>query len=352
MSGRKLRILYIGPAHTGTCRSRKDALVRLGHVVQVLNPNTFLSYSGLLCHLETKLQFGPGTILFNKRLLDIALNGTFDWIWMDKNVFAFPGTIRKLVNDGLFLVHHMTDDVLNPDQPLRYYRKAIPFIHVHLTSNIYNVHELTNFGAPHSLQTHLGFDPQLCCPGGKPPVQREEFRSDVVFVGHWRKHIDDFILPAIKAGIDVKIWGEGWKKSPNRALYQKTALFRSASDADYGSILASAKIALCFLSHANRNTSTGRSFEIPAVGTFMLAERTEEHLSFYEEGKEAEFFSDPHEFMEKLHLYLKNHEERQQIALHGHRRAMTSGYTYFDRVASDMNNVLPIFERYGAQYRH
>ncbi|WP_157212060.1 CgeB family protein [Desulfomonile tiedjei] len=306
--------------------------------------------SGLLYRVETKLQFGPGTILFNKRLLDIAVKNTFDWIWIDKNVFAFPGTIRKLADRGLFLVHHMTDDLLNPDQPLRHYRKAIPLIHVHLTSNIYNVQELINLGAPHAVQTHLGFDPELCRPGGQAPVQREEFRSDVVFIGHWRKHIDDFVLPAIKAGIDVKIWGDGWKKSPNKLFYVKNALFRSVSDKDYASILASAKIALCFLSHANRNTSTGRSFEIPAVGTFMLAERTEEHLSFYKEGEEAEFFSKPNEFMTKLNLYLKNHEERQQIALAGHRRAMTSGYTYFDRVSSDMKSVLPIFEKYCAQY--
>ena len=123
-------------------------------------------------------------------------------------------------------------------------------------------------------------------------------------------------------------------------------MFRPASNSEYPRILASTKIALCFLNRESRNTSTGRSFEIPAIGAFMLGERTDEHRSFFEEGKEAEFFDSPEEMIEKTVFYLEHEEARKTVASAGHRRAVTSGYSYRDRIRMDVQNVMPIFESF------
>jgi spore maturation protein CgeB len=78
----------------------------------------------------------------------------------------------------------------------------------------------------------------------------------------------------------------------------------------------------------SRNLSSGRTFEIPASGAFMLAARTIEHQMFFEEDKEAVFFDSPEELVDKAIYYLRNEAARQAIAEAGHRRCVTSGYSW------------------------
>ena len=42
----------------------------------------------------------------------------------------------------------------------------------------------------------------------------------------------------------------------------------------------------------------------------MLADRTEDHREFFEEGKEAEYFSSDEEFRDKVKFYLANEAAR------------------------------------------
>jgi spore maturation protein CgeB len=324
-------------------------LEALGHDVSVISFWDYLRWNpSLEFKIVSRTLWSLATVRFNRVIIESALSHRFDWIWVDRGIHLFPETTRVLRETGNFLVHHLTDDFLNPRHWMfyRYFKKSIPDYCAHLTSNCFNVRELKDYGAAEAIQTYLGFDHDFCRPEGGAPRTRQEFASDVVFVGFWRDHIDNHILPLINKGIAVKTWGTRWRKSPNRRLLEGSAAFRPATNEEYPHILASAKIALCFLAHENRNTSTGRSFEIPAVGTFMLGERTDEHAEFFKEGKEAEFFDSPEELVDKTLYYLAHDEDRNRIARAGHERAMTSGYSYYDRIRVDVQNVTPIYEAF------
>jgi spore maturation protein CgeB len=72
----------------------------------------------------------------------------------------------------------------------------------------------------------------------------------------------------------------------------------------------------------------------------MLAERTDEHLALFEEGKEAEFFSSDEELRDKVRYYLTHSEERHLMAAAGRERAIKGGYSNHERLRS----VLAIVE--------
>jgi spore maturation protein CgeB len=227
----------------------------------------------------------------------------------------------------------------------RHYLSGAKYYNAHLSIHPFHKHELRSLKASNWVRTHLGFDPSICCP---PFILKSapKYSTDVIFVGHWEEHTEEHVSFLIDQGVNIKVWGMNWKKCRYKRHLSDHYRMEWIPDSEYAQAISSSKIALCFLSKCNRNQETGRSYEIPAIGTFMLGERTEDHLRLYEEGHEAEFFESSDELLEKIQFYLANETDRERIATFGKRRALTSGYTYFDRIKADLANLLPLYSSF------
>lgn len=132
------------------------------------------------------------------------------------------------------------------------------------------------------------------------------------------------------------VWGPGWHKVRKFSeVYRGNGVYGE----NYAKAICASKISIGLLSKTGLDDITTRSLEIPACGTFMLAERTQEHLKYFREGAEAEFFDGEKELLEKCRYYLAHEEVRKRIAAAGRQACLTSGYSYHDRMQEMMEEI-------------
>ena len=109
--------------------------------------------------------------------------------------------------------------------------------------------------------------------------------------------------------------------------------------ADYGKALSAAKIGLCFLSKRNRDVYTRRCFEIPATGTLMLSEHSDELGALFQEGIEADYFRSPGELAGKVRHYLDDEASRRRVAERGRARVISDGHDVDSRMRAMLNDL-------------
>ena len=217
-----------------------------------------------------------------------------------------------------------------------YFTKAIKYYDTFFTTKSYGVNELKKIGAKRVFFINNSFDPKTHKRILLSNNQKSKFKSSVGFVGTWEKERAEYMYAVACSGILVKWWGsvsnrhfflEKFYNHPNLIKNNNTIVGK-----EYTKAINSFDIALCFLRKDNKDLQTTRSVEIPACGTFMLAQRTKEHQMLFKEGKEAEFFSSKHELIKKIDYYLKNKKERIKIAEAGRKRCQISGYSNYTAI--------------------
>jgi spore maturation protein CgeB len=114
---------------------------------------------------------------------------------------------------------------------------------------------------------------------------------------------------------------------------------KPVTGADYRQAVCGTKIALGFLSSLNRDTYTRRNFEVPAMGTMMLSQYSDDLNRLFDEGVDIEFFRSPEELLSKARHYLTHDDEREAVARAGRARVERDGHDVDSRMV-EMLDVL------------
>ena len=254
-----------------------------------------------------------------------------DLLFVFKGVLFSGGFPRVLKREcpNLILFYFSPDDLLNPLNTNRHMKRGIKEYDCVFTPRKFALDEILAMGVKRAEYLPFAFDPLISHPIDVSKEDRRRFGSDVVFVGTYEK--ERLVILEGLGVYDLAIWGNAWNKISRFSPIRKSVRFQEVVGDGILKVFGSSKVVLGFLRKKNRDTHTMRTFEIPASGAFMLHERTDEALSFFEEGKEADYFSTLEELKEKINFYLKNDEKRKNVAIAGHKRAISSGYSYFDR---------------------
>ncbi|MDE2059881.1 MAG: glycosyltransferase [candidate division NC10 bacterium] len=342
----QLKILYIGPDYpgsNGTCW--RDAFVELGHDVRTVDSEDLVPWPRNLSAriLGKIIRRPPGRLVsrLNEAIIRSASEFKPDFTFYIQARFVLPDTLEKTAKLGPNLVY-FNDDMFNPDNQTFTFRESLKLIDCILTTKSYNVSEFYESGAPLALYIPNAYDPQIHFPAKPSHQDWLLYCGDVAFIGTFRVERADFLARVASYPDEFKfnIWGSGWWKM-HRPLYchrlnewqqlKKCIRGQELWCAEMGKAIQSNKICLGLLNHANRDLQTSRSFEIPACNGFMLAERTHEHQEYFEEDKEAVYFSSSEELLDKIRYYLTHESERAHIADGGYQRCLRSPYRYTDR---------------------
>jgi spore maturation protein CgeB len=350
-----LKILYlgeIGPGQTALMRMR--ALERLGHsIVGVHTAEPWKHAAWATRQLQRRIHRGSVVDEINTTILQAARQFKPDLVWADKQEYLRAETIHDLRKIGARTVHFTPDPYFSLDwKRTRLMDEAMGSFDVLVYCKSYERPQYESLGKP------LVYMPLGYCDEVHRPLPSDDFRwkCAVGFLGGWEPRRERFLHAVTVAGIDLKIWGGYWEflRDGKWTLRRQIILRRLAGREkfcfhqdehlsrahqggevygdDYARALTGSDIGLGFLRKVCPDQHTTRTFEIPACGSMLLADRTEEHQEFFEEGKEAEFFDSPEELIEKLSVYSRNGSARKRVADGGYKRCKESGYAYIWRM--------------------
>src|SRR5262245_2087412 len=284
----------------------------------------------------------PGVYAYNRALLEAAERFRPNVVWLEKPVFVFPRTLRRLrALPGVLLVYHNTDDWRGRDRlhalHWRYLLRGLRRYDLYVLSNAHNIAEFREAGLRPVHHMELAANPVIRDPGALSEAERRRIGAPVGFIGHFEPETERLLAAVARAGIETRIYGGGWEAATANGPLAGAIEGRLVWGDEYARAIRSFDVNLGIVSKWNRNHTASRTFQIPALGAFLLHERNELVTGYFREGVEAEFFDSAEELVEKCRHYLAHPEERQRVADAGHRRCIESGYFEIDRV----REVLP-----------
>ena len=341
------RILFVGDLNSyGRSYRRYLTLQRLGHDVDAIS-HTPVSQSNkiespsLLYKITWKLGYPIDPTQANSKIKEALKSKRYDIVWLEKGNTILPTTLKfiKKINPSVSLISCSEDDMYVRHGSSFWYRYGIKYYDCIFTTKYYNLNELKLFGAKKTSLFYDSFDELIHKKWVLSDSEMKKYKCDVSAIGAYELERAESLLFLARNDIKVSVWGGNWEGLKNihpNLLVHDEFLF----GVEYAKAICASKININFLRKINRDEITSRSMEIPACGSFMLAERTARHIQAFKEGVEADFFSSDKELLSKIKFYLFNQQLRQKIAVRGMRRCFYSGYSMSNQLQIMLNQIL------------
>jgi len=331
-------VLCIGPYNKpSNAFIRTVSFNELGYTVVRLNVADNFIVSNLFFRIIKKILLRPiFRMVLVKRAKDKIKDCTPVLVFIEKGV-DFSGnnllSFKKILPSTSKIVH------LNPDDPFGSFSvgwsrflSAIPYYDVHFIPKELNREDYEKLSAKSVHVYDRSFDPSYHKPICLSQSDLEEYQCDIGFIGAYAKHREAVIYEMVCAGLELTIWGDGWSQGQYWGALKKYWRGGTQTGEKYIKAICGMAIALHFVRHENRDLQDSRTFEIPACGSFMLAERTPDHEKLFLENEEAVFFDSASDCIEKCLYYSDNNEDRIRISNAGRQRVLDSRYDYTSRL--------------------
>lgn len=283
--------------------------------------------------IQNRFTFGPVVSKINNDLVRVARTESYDLIFIYRGTHVYPKTIKALKKTGALVFGYNNDDPFSKYYPKYFWRHFLRGVKDYDYIFSYREKNIQDYSSIGYSKTSILRSYYLKNNNYHMSVVREEYYSDVVFIGHFEDDgRDKIILYLLNSGVKLKLYGTGWERSVLYDDIKKMVGAISPVYSEYNEVLNGAKIALVFLSKKNNDTYTRRVFEIPATKTVMVSEYTDDMATMFESRKEIFFFSDKEECLNVINELLSQPQLIQDVAEQAYNRLIEDGHEVFDRV--------------------
>lgn len=346
-----MKILVAGDWHSELHEEAvAHALQTLGHVVERFAWHDYFKAAGhslasrvfgLWLRAQNKYLWGGRIVQMNNDLVNLARHAQPDAIFIYRGTHVLPKTLRCLREavPGVVLVGYNNDDPFAPGHVAglwRHFIAGLPELDLALAYRHTNLEDFRRAGARRVELLRSWYITERNYQLELSEAEHERFDCDVVFVGHFEADMRlECLEEVVRRGWRLRLFGhdEGWRRPlESSQVLRRFSPVNTVWGDDYNRALNGARIALCFLSKLNRDTYTRRCFEIPASGTMMLSEYSEDLANMFAPGVEADFFASPSQLAEKLDKYLCNESLRRRVANAGRARVVRDGHDVVSRM--------------------
>lgn len=268
---------------------------------------------------------------FNRELIQRARSFRPDVVLVVKGAHVAPSTLQGLRSIGdSFLVNIATDDPFNPATNTRELLAGLAHYDLICSPRRAAIPDIQRASGKRVAYVRFGYKPTVHFPDPPGLSDESRFSADVAFIGGADADRVPFFERLTRSLPDVKLalYGGGWDKHPAlRGRHRGFVLGRQFRNA-----IAAASININLVRRANRDGHVMRTFEVPACGGFMLAERTAEHEELFTEDKHVGYFGEAAELAEKVSHYLSEPARTKAMAADCHQLVVTTRHTYKDRL--------------------
>lgn len=291
-----------------------------------------------------------GSLKNSWKLLSLVRAEIPDAVFLYRVINIFPWFLRllKCYNKNLVVFIYHNDDPYRKGLWRRLtslnYLRCIKYSNITYVYRDVNIEEANKWGAKEARLFMSHFDSRH----DLVEIDQSKFKKNnnkIVYIGHFendnRVGIIDYLY---KKGVDLDIYSdELFDQAFEEHNWPKIHKFNNVYRDEYRNVISQSSMALAFFSTANRDKYTRRCFEIPIMGTLLLAPRTSVTEEIFRDGENAVLYSTAEELYEKI-SYLNNHvEERDLIAWRGYEYMKSGKHSEIARaktVIEDYNKII------------
>lgn len=275
----------------------------------------------------------------NTDLIELITRFKPDIVLIFKGMEIFPDTIRRIKRLGSKVCCY------NADHPYEYFSRGSGNQNVARSTAEYDLYitysqfirDQLSDKAPNLDVSVIPFGHEVDDQVYSSVKSQGELKR-VCFIGNPDEYRVGVLRFLANEGLRIDVFGIGWDRFfVNDA---NISVHGPVFGLDMQKALRRYRVQLNFFRPHNRCSHNMRTFEVPAVGGIMLAPHSREHREFFEDGKEAFFYSDESDLRTKAHMILDLPEAEANIIREAARsKSVTNEYHYLFRTKSVLNEM-------------